>query len=103
MYILLFGWYNKYKKKFDPNEITIDEKSDINILIYYIGYVTDKNLSYKKINSVNPLYLTINKVNGYIEESNENKYLTLVSTDESKDTLKGIKNYGTKSEILLGQ
>ena len=65
--------------------------------------MTDKNLSYKKINSVNPLYLTINKVNGYIEESNENKYLTLVSTDESKDTLKGIKNYGTKSEILLGQ
>ena len=25
--------------------------------------------------------------NGYIEKSNENKYLTLVPTDERKDTL----------------
>ena len=27
-------------------------------------------------------------MNGYIEENNWKKYLTLVSTDESKDTLK---------------
>ena len=38
--------------------------------------------------SLNPLNLTINKINGYIEESNGNKYLTLIPTDESKDTLK---------------
>ena len=30
----------------------------------------------------------VNKINGYIEESNRNKYLTLVIADESKDTLK---------------
>ena len=29
-----------------------------------------KDLSYIKINSVNPLYFIINKINGYIEESN---------------------------------
>ena len=33
---------------------------------------------YVKINSVNPLYLIINKVNGYSKEINKSKYLTLV-------------------------
>ena len=41
-------------KRFDPNNIKIDEKSYKNILIYYIGYVTIKDLKYLKINSVNP-------------------------------------------------
>ena len=39
-----------------------------------------KDSDYVKINSVNPLYLIIDKVDGYIEEKNGNKYLTLVST-----------------------
>ena len=43
-----------------------------------IEYVTVKNLSYTKINSVNTLYLIIKKVNGYIQEGNGNKYLMLV-------------------------
>ena len=38
-----------------------------------------------KINRVNPLYLFINKINGYFEEINGNKYLALVPTDESKE------------------
>ena len=46
-----------------------------------------KYLSYAKTNSVNPLYLIIDKINGYIEGSNGNKYLRLVYTDESKDTM----------------
>ena len=29
-------------KNFDPNNITIDEKSYKNILLYYIGYMTIK-------------------------------------------------------------
>ena len=63
-----------------------------------------KDLSYGKCNSVNSLYLIIiNKLNWYIEESNGNKYLTLVSTDESKGIQKGLNSYETKSEILLGQ
>ena len=52
-------------KNFDPNNINIDKKSYKNILIYYIGYVTIKDSKYVKINSVNPLQLMINKVNGY--------------------------------------
>ena len=50
--------------------------------------MTVKDLSYATINSVNPLYRIINEINGYIEESNGNKNLTLVPTDESTDTLK---------------
>ena len=34
------------------------------------------------------MYLIINEINGYIKESNGNKYLTLVSTDKNKDILK---------------
>ena len=69
-------------KNFEPSNIKIDEKSFKNTLIYYIRYVTP--------NSVNPLYLIINQINGYIKENkrNGNKYLTLVLTDESKNTLK---------------
>ena len=47
--------------------INIDEKSYKDILVYYTGYVTVKNLSYAKINSVNALYFMIDKFNGYIE------------------------------------
>ena len=45
-------------KNFDPNNIKIDEKSYKNIFIYYIGYVTIKDLKYVKINSVNTLFST---------------------------------------------
>ena len=34
------------------------------------------------------MYRIINKVDGYIKESNGNKYLILVSNDENKETLK---------------
>ena len=70
-----------------------------NILIYCIGYVTIKDLKYVNINSVNPLYLIFDKVNQYFEEINENKYLTLVPTNESKGIIKNMKNCGVKSEI----
>ena len=72
----------------DPNKIKMDKKSYKNVLIYYIGYVRVKNFTSIKINSANHLYLSFNKVNGYIEESNGSKYLTLVPTDERKDILK---------------
>ena len=57
-------------------------------IIYYIGYITAKNLSYVKINSVNTLCFITDKINGYIKENIGNKYLTLVSTDKNKDTLR---------------
>ena len=62
-------------KNFDPKKIWIHKKSYKNISVYYIGYVTMKDLKYVKNNSVNPLYLNIYKVNCYFKEVNANKYL----------------------------
>ena len=86
-------------KNFDPNNIKIDEKSYKNILLYYIGYETIKDLKFVKINRVNPLYLLFSKVIGYFEEINGNKYLMLVPTNGSKEITKNMKNYEVKSEI----
>ena len=46
---------------------------------------------YIKIYSVNPLHLIFRSVNGYFEEINRSKYLTLVTTNKSKEK---IKKYG---------
>ena len=72
---------------FDSNLLKIDKKSYRNIDIYYIGYITMKEFDYVKINSVNPLYLTIGEADRYIEEKNGNKYLTFTSTDKNKELL----------------
>ena len=61
---------------FDSNLLKIDKNSYKNTDIYDIGYITMKDSDFVKINSVNPLYLIIGEIYGYIEESNENKYLT---------------------------
>ena len=75
-------------KDFDSSLLKIDKKSYKNIGIYYIGYITGKSISdYENINSVNPLYIIIGEVDGYIEENNENKYLTFASTDKNKKVL----------------
>ena len=46
------------------NKVKIDEKPYQNILIYYIVYLSIKDLRYVKMNGVNPLYLIIDKTNG---------------------------------------
>ena len=51
-----------------------------------------------KIN-LNPLYLIFSKVNGYLEEVDKNKYLMLALANQIKEIIKGLKNYGVKSEI----
>ena len=58
-----------------------------------------KDSKYIKIKSVNSLYLVINKVNGYFEEINGNKFLTLVPTNENKGIIKNMKKFGVKSKI----
>ena len=75
-------------KDFDPSLIKIGKKSYKIIGIFYIGYITIKSISdSENIDSVNPLYLNIGEVDGYIEENNGNKYLTFASTDKSKKVL----------------
>ena len=67
-------------KDFDSNLLKIDKKHYKGITIYYIGYIMIKKIDdYENIYSVNPLYLRINHVSGYIEKKkNENKYLILI-------------------------
>ena len=88
-------------KDFDPNKIKIDENWCKNILICYIEYVTIKGSKYVKIKSVNPLYLLIGKMNGCFKEINENKYLTLVPTNESKEKTKKYKELRSKIRDLI--
>ena len=60
-----------------------------------------KDLKYVKINSVTTLYLIFNKVNGYFEEINENKYLMLVPTNEKKEEIKKYEEVSSKIRDLI--
>ena len=76
-------------KAFDARLLKIDKKSYKNIGIYNIRYITIKKTDdCGSIYSVNPLYLRVDHVNGYIEEKGVNKYLVFDSTDENKELLK---------------
>ena len=74
-------------KHFKSNLLKIDKKSYKNISIYNIGYITVNKIDdYESIYGVNPLYLSINHANRYIEEKNGNKYLLFDdSVDENKE------------------
>ena len=64
---------------------------------YLLHWVCNvKDLGYIKINNVNPLYLIFNQINGCVEKSTWNKYLTLVATNESKSTIKKYEEQWTK-------
>ena len=70
---------------FDARLFEVDKKSYKEIDIYYIGYVTFKEIvNCNNINSVNPLYLMIDEMIGHFEERNGNKYLVLDNIDENK-------------------
>ena len=63
--------------------------------------MTIKDSKYAKINSVNPLYLLIGKMNGYFEEINGNKYLTLGPTNERKEIMKKYKELWSKIRDMI--
>ena len=89
-------------KNFEPNLLKIDRKSNKNIGIYNIGYITIKKIDgCENIYSVNPLHLLVNHTNGYIEEKNGNKYLIFDSTDKNNELLKKYKDVwsGIKNKI----
>ena len=89
-------------KIFDSDLLKINKKSYEDIGIYNIGYITIKKIDdYENIYSVNPLYLIITHVSGYIEEKRVNKYLVFDSTDENKELLRKYNNVfnGIRSKI----
>ena len=59
--------------RIDPNKIKVDENSYKHILIYHAKY--------------RKTFIS-DKVNGYIDEHNGNKCLTILHTDKDKDALK---------------
>ena len=72
-------------KDFDAMLLKLDKKSSMDISIYYIGYVTKK--PEYKIDSVNPLYLIISELDGFVEEKEGSKYLNISLTYNNNDVL----------------
>ena len=63
------------------------------MFIRYVGRMTP--------NSVKYLYRVINYANGYIDQSNVNKYLTIIPNDEGINTLKCMTKYGAIIKDLI--
>ena len=66
--------------------LKLEKKTSMGFNIYYIGYVTNK--PQWNMNSVNPLYLMINRIDGFTEEKDGDKYLSIASTDRNSEVLK---------------
>ena len=69
-------------KNFDPNLLSIAKISfeSTDSVIYDIKY-------FKNLDNANSLSLIFNNMDGYIEESDKNKYLIFTSTDKNKEAL----------------
>ena len=90
-------------KNFNSNILKLDKKSVLGNDVYYIGYITKK--TQWNVNSVNPLYLMINKIKGHFEEVDGDKYLVISSEngdimqkyqdvfDRIKEIIKKINDY----------
>ena len=85
-------------KDFDARLLKLDKKVSMSLAIYYIGYVTKK--PEWNVNSVNPLYMMINRTDGFIGEKDGNKYLNIADTGRNSEVLKkcsevwnGIKDF----------
>ena len=90
------------QKDFDASMLKIDKKKYKETNAYYIGYVSFKEIANcNNINSVNPLYLMIDKMIGHFEEKNGNKYLVLDDIDENKEVSTKYEEFwdGIKKEI----
>ena len=80
--------------------LKIHRKSYKNTGIYNFGYITSSKIDdCENIHSVNPLYLRIDHVSGYIEEKGVNKYLFFDSTDENKESIKNTMTFLMELEI----
>ena len=67
-----------YTLNFQPTNLKLDRKTWKDIDTYYIGYVDKNKLEDWRVNSVNPLYLIINKIFCIVEvEEHSVKYLKI--------------------------
>ena len=88
-------------KDFDSNLLKLDKKSFKNIVISYIGYITKKDKY--KINRVNPLYLLVYEIDGFIEKKEGSKYLKITLTDSNSKVLKNIQIFEAQLKIALNR
>ena len=54
----------------------------------------ESSMGLRNVISVNPLYLMINRIDGFLEEKNGNKYLNISDTDRNSKVLKTFRNLG---------
>ena len=96
-----YFWDNHiYIEDFDPKNLKLDKKESLlNIDIYYIGYVTKKRIY--NFNSINPLYLVIQTVEGYVEKmvghNGRNLVITTVNDDYEDISLTPIDSVFSKN------
>ena len=79
-----------------------DKKNCKEIDVFYIGYAIFKEIANcNNINSLNPLYLMIDKMIGHFEEKNGNKYLVLDDVYENNEISQKYEEVwnGIKKEI----
>ena len=72
-------------KDFDVKLLKLDKKTSMNLGIYCIGYITKKPEWY--VNSVNPLYLLINRIDTFIEQKEGDKYFNNALTDRNSEVI----------------
>ena len=70
-------------KDFDPRLLKKDKKTSWHLL----HWLCHKKTEYR-INSVNPIYFMINRLNGFFEEKIGDKYLNIVSADGNSEVLR---------------
>ena len=71
---------------FETSNLKLDKKTSVGLDIYYIGYVVKK--PEWSVNSVNPFYLMINRIDGFIEDKNGVKHLNIGDTGKNSEILK---------------
>ena len=89
-------------ENFDSKFLKIDKKeSSVGITISYIGYVT-KNTA-NNINSVNPLYLIMKSIEGYVEQNeNGDRHLNISNVKKNNGVINKFNEFyrGIKDWIL---
>ena len=96
-------------EEFDSNLLKIDKTSYKEIDVYYIGYITIKEIDdCENIYSVNLLNLIIGEVDGHIEcnsvkEKNGSNYLVFGSSDKDKELLKKYTELWNGIKMILIQ
>ena len=76
----------------DPNLLKVDKKKMLDYNFYNISYITKKPKY--NINSVNPLYLSIKYLKGFVDEVNGNKYLNIFLPDkDNRFVINHLKNF----------